>query len=470
MEKELAFELAEYAEAFSFDQTGSALSITKADIFDCLSVAAAGASWHRIEDLLELADRWGGTREASVLVYGKKYPAQIAGMINAAMIHAYDFDDTYDPALLHTGVVVVPAALAAAERAGNVSGKDFLTAVALGLDIHCRLARAATIGIVEGGWNYTTMFGIFGAAVAAGKIMQFTAEQFVNAFGMAYSHMSGNYQAVTDSAESKRLQPGFMVKAAIESAELAACGIRGIQHTFEGLYGLYHVYLHDRYDPAAAREGLGTRLAQNELGLKPWPCARPIHPPVNAALEARELFQPDPEEIEHVRIYMNRHLYVCACVPEEVRHHPRTVVDAQFSIPYSVACALTEGTLTLSDFTEERIARKNVQRLTAKVDGIVDPALEKQYHGKVCPVRIVIDMRDGTVYEHTLTQTLGSPEKPMRQRDMLAKAEGCIQFSGKQLPRELPERLQRVVYELENLPDVGEIVRIMQAEEAGEDS
>ncbi len=145
---------------------------------------------------------------------------------------------------------------------GGVSGRDFIAAVTAGLDIHCRLGLASTIGIVESGYVYTPLLGIFGGAAAAGRIMKLTSEEMLNAFGIVYAQCAGNYQAITDSAWTKRFQPGFASRAAVEAVQLAKKGIIGAKNIFEGKFSLYHVYLHDRYDPEVARKGLGREETQ----------------------------------------------------------------------------------------------------------------------------------------------------------------------------------------------------------------
>ncbi len=70
----------------------------------------------------------------------------MAAFANGAMVHVLDYDDTLDDAITHPTAVTLPAALAIAERVGKVSGKELITAVTLGIDLHVRMSLAITQG------------------------------------------------------------------------------------------------------------------------------------------------------------------------------------------------------------------------------------------------------------------------------------------------------------------------------------
>lgn len=462
MPRDIAFDLAEYAANIQYDQLpASAIAATKKDIFDSLATGLAGSSVQGVRELLDLAESWGGTPQATTFVFGKKFPANVTAMINTVMIHGYDYDDTHDVAMMHCGNLMVSCALAAAEMVGGVSGKDLIAAITAGLDIHCRLGIATTVGIVESGYIYTPLLGVFGAAATAGRIMGLTPAQMVNAFGIAYSQAAGNMQAVRDSGWTKRIQPGFASRAGIVACEMAKRGVVGAQNTFQGMYGLYHVYLHDRYDPAVITKDLGKVFTHEDLAFKPWPCGRPNQPPINACIEARARFHLDPAQIRHVNIYTNEHLYSAACTPKEMRQHPTAVVEGQFSIPYSAACALVNGKVGLSDYTLEGIRRPDVLAMAAKIDGVVDPEIEKAYHARVCPVRVEIELNDGTVLTHSMEYTLGCKEKPMADQDFLAKMDDCVRFAALSLPKDTAEHIRTLIDGLDELADSNELVKAM---------
>src|SRR5208282_1503051 len=155
-----------------------------------------------------------GLTESRVLLHGIWLPAPQAALLNASMGHALDFDDTLDTGgSIHPGVSVLGSVLAVCDSLGcasgganeAVTGGDVLLAVALGLDISCRIALASTL---DRGWHRTAAIGVFGAAVTAGALLGLNEEQMRHALFIAYIHSAGNRQLIPYGAQSKRLQAG----------------------------------------------------------------------------------------------------------------------------------------------------------------------------------------------------------------------------------------------------------------------
>lgn len=464
MTRDIAFDLAEYAASLQLSQLpSSAITATKLDLFDTLATTIAGTSAPGVGELLDLFADWGGKGQATVLVHGRRVLAHDAAWVNATMAHATDFDDTHDVAMLHAGVTVIPAALAAAELAGGVGGEEFLVGVTAGLDVVCRLGLASTIGIVESGFIFTQLLGTFGATLAAGRVMGLSSTEMVNALGIAYSQTAGNYQVIRDSALTKRMQPGFAARAALISVQMAKRGIRGTQNTFQGVDGFYRVYLRDRYNPEVVTAGLGSRFEHENLSFKPYPCMRPLHVPIDAALEARRKWQLTPDQIRRVEVRFNEHTYSAGCTPVDAKKAPRTPIDGQFSIPYVVAAALAHGRVGLTDFTWAGVARPEVLELAAKVDGVVDEDIERGWRARVSPVIIRIETTDGQWLEHRVDHA-----HAMNQAEFDAKLADCMAASGRPMRKGMAAHITALVDRLESLPDISELVCAMAAEPEGQ--
>ena len=214
-----------------------------------------------------------------------RLPAPQAALLNASMGHALDFDDTLDTGgSIHPGVSVLASVLAAADTLGGVSGRDVLLAVALGLDMSCRIALASTL---DRGWHRTAAIGVFGATAAAGKLMELTAEQMLHAFGIAYSHAAGNRQCILDGALTKRMQAGQAASAGVFSAVLAQTGFTGAHNIFNGRFGFLELYQPNGHEASLLLRDLGAVFCGEALSYKPYPCGRPLHAAIDAALAAR---------------------------------------------------------------------------------------------------------------------------------------------------------------------------------------
>src|SRR6266404_3194637 len=150
------------------DLPESAIRSARRDVLDIFGCVLGGSGSPGIDELCSVIGRWGGLEESRVVRRATRLPAPQAALLNASMGHALDFDDTLDSGgTIHRGVSVLAAVLAVADSLGSVSGRDVLLAVALGLDISCRIALASTL---DRGWHRTAAM-VFGATAAAGKLM-----------------------------------------------------------------------------------------------------------------------------------------------------------------------------------------------------------------------------------------------------------------------------------------------------------
>src|SRR5690348_6513852 len=284
------------------DLPASAVESARRDILDTFGCMLGGSGSPGIDQLFAVIARWGGREESRVLLRGARLPAPQAALLNASMGHALDFDDTLDTGgSIHPGVSVLGSVLAVCDCLrsasggvrGGVSGRDVLLAVALGLDVSCRIALACT---TDRGWHRTAAIGVFGAAAAAGKLLGLTPEQMLAAFGIAYSHAAGNRQCILDGALTKRLQAGQAANAGVFSAVLAQTGFTGARNVFNGRFGFLELYQPNGSDASVLLRDLGTAFRGEELSYKPYPCGRPLHAAIDTALAARarlDIARPD---------------------------------------------------------------------------------------------------------------------------------------------------------------------------------
>jgi 2-methylcitrate dehydratase PrpD len=457
---------ADYAEAFAAfsstlaigDMPAEVLAAAKTNLFDTLACATAGISANGVKDLLRVVTDWGGKQEASIWCTGARVPAHHAAWVNGMMAHARDYDDTHDAAVLHAGVSVVPAAIAAAEMKGNATGADLIAGVAAGLELISRLGVATTIGIIESGFIYTSLFGHFAATAAAARVMGFDREQTVNAIGIAYSQAAGSHQVTRDAALTKRMQPGFAAKTALISVALTRAGIRGARNTFEGVDGLFRTYLRGRYDPEVLRDGLGKRFEFLNLSYKPYPCCRFDHTAIDAALEIRRQIGGDVSDIRKVSARVNKQAYEAVCTPIAMRKAPETIVQAQFSIPFTVACALVKGSVGLVDFTEAGLRNPAVRALAQKVDARIDEEIERDWSRNISPTHLVVETGRGA-FEARVDYPRGHAAAPMSTEDFERKMAGCLEISDMSWPADTVGRLRAAIDGLERSPRGADVIK-----------
>jgi 2-methylcitrate dehydratase PrpD len=332
----------------------------------------------------------------------------------------------------------------------EATGDDLLSGIVAGLELICRLGIATTIGIIDSGFIYTSLFGYFGATAAAARVLGLDARQTVNAIGIAYSQAAGTHQVTRDAAITKRMQPGFAAKAALMSVQLAQREIRGAQNTFDGVDGLFRTYLRDGYDPRALRDGLGQRFELTQLSYKPYPCCRFDHTAIDAALAIRQHQGFDPSRIGRVVAGVNRQAYQAVCTPPDIRRHPTTVVQAQFSIPFTVACALVDGRVSLSHFSDEGLRRPDILALAKKVECLVDDEIERDWSRNISPTDLTVEVGNMT-FRQRADYPRGHVRYPMTLADFDAKLDDCLTFSALNWPLSMASTLRETVGRLENL-------------------
>jgi 2-methylcitrate dehydratase PrpD len=438
-----------------------ALTATKRDILDTLGAALGGSVAPGINTLVSLVRHWGGRGESSLLLLGDRVPSPQAALVNAAMGHALDFDDTLDRGgNIHPGTSTLFASLATAERLGGVSGRDFVLAITLGLDVACRLALAATL---DRGWHRTSLMGIFGATAASGKLLGLSAAQLVNAFGIAYSQAAGNRQCIMDGALTKRLQAGQAASSAVLAAQLAGENFTGAQSVFTGRFGFFPMYQPDGYDLSAITDALGTRFRGAELSLKPYPCGRPNHAALDAALALHrqlDLASAQSEaDIAEVLVDTNPRTYADQFAPGTTAWRPTQVVEAQFSLPFLIATALLRGRIGIADVAN--VDAPQVLSLAKRIQGAPEAGAKPGW------ARITIRHRDGR--QATLeTQPFasGAPEQPLSDAQLQDKFRDCTANAIRPLHNDLIHQIIAFIGDLDSAQDATDCLRLLNPTKA----
>jgi 2-methylcitrate dehydratase PrpD len=433
---------------------------TKKQILDLLGVTLGGFSKPGPKELREIVREWGGKEESSIIGCKQKVPAPNAAHVNATMAHALDYDDVHETAIMHSGVAVIPTCMAMAERRGNVSGKEIITAIALGVDMMCRLALATTPGTrpLNTGWHLTTLYGFLGAAGTAGRMLGLSEEGLVNAMGIAYHQCSGNGQCVIDGALTKRMGPGFSVKGGITAALLAEKSVTGAKNCLEGEMGLYKLYHRGNYDSKTLTKNLGKTFEGINVAIKPYPCCRGVHPAIDAALALIDERNIKSANVQKIKLSVSEGHYQLLCEPEEAKLNPRNPVDAQFSIPWGVATAILWKKVNLEDFTDKAIKNKDILDLTKKMSIKIDSALNRPVN--IEPTRVEITTTQGNVYSKEVAHPLGSLERPMSFDDCATKFRDC----AKQLSKEHTDRVIEFIGQLEQMADIKKLINLLSLE------
>jgi len=407
------------------------------DLFvDTIGCLWAGTGAEGIPEVRETVLLWGGTPHSTALSFGDKISAPGAALLHGAMIHARDFDDTHDTAVNHGCVVVLPALLATAEAVSrpdptglmpvarrNISGREFLAALAVGLEVSNRLGMAF-IPYLHPGWLPTTLWGAFGAAAACGRLLGLDEARMRNAFGFAYAQIHGNRQPLADARLAKRIQVGFSGSAGVQAAFFAARGLTAARHVITGAFGIPTLYTGGRMDPGYVETGLGNFEQTLEISVKPYPCCRCTHPIIDGALEIKEKRTFAPEDIESAVAFLPPQSMAQIGNPFSIRENP--TVDAQFSAAYTAAHTFIHGPPGIPDFEPDTVrARTDVAALAARINSV---EFEKD-SSAVVPAELHVKLKNGETVSSRMDHASGSPERPMTPAQESAKFFGCLDAS-----------------------------------------
>lgn len=287
---------------------------------------------------------------------------------------------------------------------------------------------------------------MFGAAAAAGKLLGLTAEQMLNAFGIAYSHAAGNRQCILDGALTKRLQAGQAASAGVFSAVLAQTGFTGAQNVFNGRFGFFELYQPNGYDPALLLRDLGAVFYGEALSYKPYPCGRPLHAAIDAALAAREeLGIASADDIAAVTIEADPAGHADQFGGMSAKRRPTQVVEAQFALPFLVATALVHGRVGIAEV--DGLGNAAVLSLSDRIAGVAREGWPKR------SLAISVRRTDGRPAAVEATDPIGSPQKPLSEAQLEAKFRDCARNAVRQLSDAGVEAALATITGLERLTD-----------------
>jgi 2-methylcitrate dehydratase PrpD len=439
----------------SADVPSDARAVTRRAVIDAIGVmTAASGLGEGCDAFAALAKESGESGPCGVLGLGFRTSPVMAAFANGAMAHALDFEDTHDATLVHPHAAVVPAALAIAEFAGGVSGREFLDAVAIGADLSCRLALGLTESVEKRGFYFIPMLSAYGAAAAAARLLKLSEPEIVQSLALASTQAVFSDALVTYPASHLRaVRDGFSARAGVTAALLARNGLQAFDRPIEGPGGLYANFARGKFDAARMLHALGEDYEGAKVSFKPWPSCRGTHAFVEAALALLRENAVDAAQIARIDVTVSPFFSVL-CEPPEQKRRPKTAIDAKFSIPFTVAVALGQGDVTLRDFTHERLSDPTLHALADKVHHKVEPAwsFDQSTRGA-----LTLSLAGGCTLSGEVIDPLGHPSNPMDESAMRRKFMDCIAVARQPMDAAVVRRLTERLDAIEHVKDMREI-------------
>lgn len=411
---------------------------------DTVGIALASSTMDFGRMALQVARRLGGLAESSLIGASGRVSAAAAALANGTLAHGLDYDDTREEAIVHTGCVAVPTALAVGEAVG-ASGVETLTAALLGGEVMCALGLVAPGRFHARFFHPTALCAPFAAAAVAGRLYGLTREQMIHALGIAGSQSAGIIEYLADGSWTKRLHPGWGAHAGVIAALLSREGFIGPRTVFEGQSGFFAAFVgKGEFDPRrlkAVVARLGTRWEIMNLTFKLYPCGSISQPYMDCALRIREQYHPQPEEIAEICCRTSEGPVPRLWEPLVEKHRPPNGYAAKFSLSYSIATILVRGRAGLAEFSDEAVRDRAVLRVAEKVRYEIDPSIDYPRHF-VGHVRV--QLTDGRMLEERQDHPRGGPEAPLTAEELLAKFRDNATLALP--PRRVAELTERILH------------------------
>lgn len=421
----------------------------KERIMDALGAALAGSrNWEYSEKLKE-ACKSLGSGCCGVIGGGERvYSPAHGAMISATFAHAVELDDGHRNAGCHAGAVVVPTAMVLGQAMGK-TGKEVITAVALGYEVIYRIASHVNPKQINKGFHPSSNCGAYGAAAVAGKLMGLDGEQLANALGQAGMLASGTMEATKSGQRSKCVQVGNAAYNGVLAALLAQTGMEGCLSALEGPNGLFATQSED-VDMEDVCRGLGRVWSIGDTYNKLYPSCRHAQPGIEAAMDLSAEHHIRPEEVEQVWIGTHQVAYDLTGAIKA----PKNAGEAKFSLAYGTAVALREHCFGVVHLTEPSYTDAGTLALAQRVSVAVDPDVQAIYPRKR-GARVKITLKDGMVYEKELYDLKGSPNNPVGWGELSVK---FAANAGAMLDSETVSFLLEELARLEELDSVAPIM------------
>jgi 2-methylcitrate dehydratase PrpD len=474
------------------DLPAAVLAHARRAVIDWLGSAVAGSIEEPARLAQKIAAGLGASSEATVFSAGRA-SAAAAAFANGVASHILELDDIHKGSTVHAAAPIIPAALAVAERE-HADGRAFLAAVTLGYEAAFRIGEAVNPSHYYF-FHPTGTVATFGAAAAAGSLMNLDAGQMVDALGSAGTQAAALWEFNADGAMSKHLHPGKAAMNGVLAADLARVGFTGATRILEGERGFLRAFTRGPqrsapligesplvgesappYDLSRMTDGLGTRWKIGENGYKLYSCCGHTHTAVDCALDIRSRARWTRDDVLRqvagitIETYGPGYEIVKAM-------NPKTPYQAKFSLAYCVAAALVDGAVGLAQFSNERFSAEGVREpaiaeLLRRVRVTVADDLTAKYPS-AWPVRLTITCHAPGANEGTTRGNVeraasdypkGNAENPVSTDELAQK---CFMLVAGRFGEDVARSALEAVHSLDrcaNMADLFEALRRLTSE------
>lgn len=359
----------------------------------------------------------------SLVFTGGRASRSVAALINGTAAHCLDFDDNFHPARAHASAVLVPALLSVATSSNDFSGPMLVKAYLAGLEAQSCVGVGTIPSHYNRGWHGTSTIGCIGAAAGVAVLLGLDEAQISHAMSLATSMASGPKGQFGTGA--KPFHAGIAARNAVEAALLAQSGLTGRLDILERPQGFLDLF---GGDEAAGWADLSSDekhvIETRGLVTKLHPCCASTHRAIDAALDLQKEHGFSVDDIQRIDTKVGRSAVDNLAYPD-----PSNEMQARFSMQYCLAVALTNGGLSLGDFTPQAAIRPELRGLMAKIN-MTSYSVEEERGVERLPHQVHIALNDGRQFSTERLHANGAIQSPLTDAQKLAKFEDCLRWAG----------------------------------------
>ena len=432
----------------------TAMTQAKWCLLDALGCGLFGVKqpWGQIIVADVLSDQSQG--DGTIFGQTQTVSASQAALCNGTAIHGFELDDLLPAAVIHPGTVIIPAVMAAAE-AVNATGEQTLLGIVAGYEATARISLALGMDPSNRGFHKTSVVGPVAGAIAAAVTMKLSLEQMIWAVGLACSCASGikNFAAGAGAGMVKRLHPGRAAEAGVRMALLAKRGFTAPKGALDGHFGLLDVFSADSAKPHMLDQDLGESWAiDGGVWFKVYPICGWIQGVVQLLMALRSEHGIQASTVQKV---------VVATSTFAVKNNATVVVtdtmDAQYSIPYCVAVALTGDPGNPDEFSPAVLSNAVRTQIAQNVELIPDAQSDAVYPAQFA-CRVEIHLKDGRVFAAATEHAHGTPGDPLSEQEIIEKFNRLAGYAAMHSPSDY---IVAVVSDLQRVTSIKQLTCLL---------
>lgn len=414
----------------------------KKSLLNWLGVTVGAINHETIDIILGVTIDLSVTPQSTILGRKQKVDLLSAVLINGTSSHIFDYDDTHLDTIHHPSGPVAPVVFALGEKY-DFAPKELLRAFILGCEVELRISNAVYPSHYQHGYHITASTGVFGAAVAAGVLLNFNEEKMAMAIGLAATQSFGLREMF--GTMTKPFHPGKAAQNGLLAALLVEKGFTSSTQALEAKRGFLNVYS-PSYKTENILKAWGEVWEIEKNTFKPYACGIVLHPAIDACINLRQYAQ--PEAVQEIKLNVNP--YVLELTGKE---NPTTGLEGKFSIYHTGAIAFLEGDASEDQYQDNKVNRPDVIAFREKIKPLADETVDKD------KVVAILMKKDGTFHEIKVEHATGSIENPMSEAMLVKKFKNLCKHT---LSEEVQDAVIKRMIDFEKLPSINQLIDLIQ--------